>query len=145
MFSGILLYFLGILNWYEGKELIFLIDFIYSFYLISLFMKENKTLLITENDNNKLHGSFYVVFFCLIICITISYKNKGKLFIINYFVLFIAYLFLFFNKYIETGWGKKVYSFIFLISAALFWVTGLLKMIDNGLADTSIIILQPSD
>ena len=145
LFSGLVLYFLGVLNWYEGKELIFLIDFIYSFYFIALFMRESKTLSITEDDNNKMQGSFYVVFFCLIICITISYKNKGKIYIINYVVLFVGYLFLFFNKYIETEWGKKVYSFIFIVSGALFWITGLLKTIDNGLADTSISILQPSD
>ena len=145
LISGIVLYIVGILNWYEGKELVFLIDFIYSFYFIALFMIKYEIFKITDNDNDKLHGSFYVIFFCLIICITISSKNKGIWYTLNYIVLFIGYLFLFFFKYYDKKWIKDAYSYIFIISGALFWITGLLKIIDNDLAENSITILQPSD
>ena len=145
LISGIVLYIVGVFNWYEGKELIFLIDFIYSFYFILLFMLEKKTFEITDEENDKLHGTFYVIFICLILCIIISSKNKGIWYIINYIVLFIGYFFLFVFKYNEAKWLKKVYSIIFIISGALFWITGLLKIIDNDLSDTSIPFLQPSD
>ena len=39
IFAGITLYVIGILNWYEGKELLFLFDFIFSFLFIALFLK----------------------------------------------------------------------------------------------------------
>ena len=145
LFSGIILYIIGIINWYEGKELIFLIDFIYSFYFICLFLLENKTFTITQNDNEQLHGTFYVIFSCLIICISISNIHKGKVYLINYAILFFGYLFLFFHKYIDISWAIKVYSIIFIVSGALFWIIGLLKMIDNNLEDSSISILQPTD
>ena len=145
LFSGIILYIIGLINWYEGKELIFLVDFIYSLYFIILFLLENKTFAITENENDQLHGTFYVIFTCLIICITISNINKGKIYIINYAILFFGYLFLFFHKYIDISWAIKVYSFIFIVSGALFWIIGLLKIIDNSLENRSISILQPSD
>lgn len=144
--SGIVLYFIGIFDWYEGKELIFIIDFIYSFYFISLFLIENRIIKSKNDEENvKMHGSFYAIFFSLIICIAISSKNKGKIYIVDYVVLFLGYLFLFFYKYIKTDWIEKVYSFIFIVSGALFWITGLLKIIDSGLNDSSISILQPSD
>ena len=144
--SGIVLYIIGIFDWYEGKELIFLIDFIYSFYFISLFLTENG-IIKTKNkeENKKMHGTFYAILFFLIICITISSKNKGKIYIIDYVVLFLGYLFLFFYKYIVTDWGEKVYAFIFIVAGGLFWITGLLKIIDNGLSESSIGFLQPSD
>ena len=145
LFSGIILYIIGIINWYEGKELIFLVDFIYSFYFICLFLLENGTFKITDNDNEQLHGTFYVIFSCLIICITISNIHKGKIYIINYAILFFGYLFLFFHKYIDINWAIKVYSIIFIVSGALFWLIGLLRMIDNGIEDSSISILQPTD
>ena len=145
LFSGIILYIIGLINWYEGKELIFLVDFIYSFYFICLFLLENGTFKITDNDNEQLHGTFYVIFSCLIICITISNIHKGKIYIINYAILFFGYLFLFFHKYIDISWAIKVYSFIFIVSGALFWIIGLLKIIDNGLENRSISILQPSE
>ena len=145
LISGIVLYIVGVFNWYEGKELIFLIDFIYSFYFILLFMLEKKTFEITEDENDKLHGTFYVIFSCLILCIIISSKNKGIWYIINYIVLFLGYFFLFVFKYNDAEWIKKTYSYIFIISGALFWITGLLKIIDNDLSDESIPFLQPSD
>ena len=144
LFSGIILYIIGIINWYEGKELIFLVDFIYSFYFISLFLLENKTLTITEKENDQLHGTFYVILSCLIICITISNLHKGKIYIINYAILFFGYLFLFFHKYISIKWAIKVYSYIFIVSGAIFWIIGLLKIIDNEL-ENSLYILQPTD
>ena len=146
LFSGLILYIIGIINWYEGKELIFLVDFIFSFYFISLFLLEDKAFTITEDENDQLHGTFYVIFSCLIICITISNIHKGKIYIINYAILFIGYLFLFFYKYNSRfNWAIKVYSFIFIVSGALFLIIGLLKIIDNGLENRSISILQPSD
>ena len=144
--SGIILYVIGIFDWYEGKELIFLIDFIYSFYFISLFLTENGIIKTKNNiENIKMHGTFYAILFSLIICIAISSKNKGKIYIIDYIVLFLGYLFLFFYKYIKTDWGEKVYAFIFIVAGGLFWITGLLKIIDNGISESSIGLLQPSD
>lgn len=146
--SGIVLYIIGIFDWYKGKELIFLIDFLYSFHFISLYLTEKKVkfgVITTNNDNNKLHGTYYVIFFCLILCICISNKNKGKIYIIDYLILFVGYLFLFFYKYIEIDWIKKAHSYIFIISGALFWITGILKFIDSSLVNSTISILEPSD
>ena len=39
LFAGITLYVIGILNWYEGKELLLLFDFIFSVLFIALFLK----------------------------------------------------------------------------------------------------------
>ena len=39
LLSGIILYIIGILNWYEGKELIFLLDFLLSFLFIAISLK----------------------------------------------------------------------------------------------------------
>ena len=145
LIAGIILYIVGIFNWYEGKELIFLIDFIFSFYFILLFMLNNKKFQITDNENEKLHGTFYVIIFFLIICIAVSSKNKGILYTINYIILFIGYFFLFVFKYNDVKWIQKTYSYIFIVSGALFWLTGLLKIIDNDLLDVPIPFLQPSD
>ena len=145
--SGIVLYIIGILDWCEGKDLAFLIDFIYAFYFVSLFLREQQMgdITIINNDNNKLHGSFYIIFFCFIIVIAISYKSKGKIYVIDYTILFFGYLFLFFYKYIEADWLKKVFSIIFIISGCIFWITGVLKIIDNYLSETSIAVLDPND
>ena len=146
LISGIVLYIIGIFDWYEGKDLAFLVDFVFSFYFISLFLREIKMGDITNNNtNNKLHGTFYAIIFCFTFFIAISYKNKGKIYMINYIILFCGYLVLFFYKYIEADLILKISSFIFVVSGVLFWITGILKIIDNSLNEKTIKILRPND
>ena len=142
---GIVLYIIGIFDWFLGKELLFIIDFIFSFQFLSLFFLENnfKGNIIITTGNNRLHGTFYLIFCTFLIFITVSSKNKGVAYIVDYAVLSVGYLILFLCKYIEKG--EKVYSIILIIAGALFWITGILKLIDNTLIDKSIPFLKPSD
>ena len=84
--AGIVLYIIGIINWYEGKELIFLIDFILSFLFITLFLKNQNIGSISDYlgkyDNDNLQGIFYVMLFCFILIIGLSSKRKGFFFVI---------------------------------------------------------------
>ena len=146
IFAGITLYVIGILNWYEGKELLFLFDFIFSFLFIALFLKgQNLGDISTRKDNSKLEGLFYIIFFAFIFIIGISSKGKGIIFSINYAILFLGFVFLFADKYYGNKWIKYVYSYAFIVAAALLWITGILKLINNGLINKSIKILDPTD
>ena len=144
IFAGISLYIIGVLNWYEGKELLFLFDFLFSFYFIILFLK--KKITIEEVENLKLEGLFYILFFAFILIIGISAKDKGIIFIINYGVLFFGFVFLFADKFFNNNKVVKyIYCYSFIVSAGLLWIIGVLKLINNGLVNKSIKILDPSD
>ena len=147
IFAGITLYVIGILNWYEGKELLFLFDFIFSFLFIALFLKGQNNLgdLSPRKENSKLEGLFYIIFFAFIFIIGISSKGKGIIFSINYAILFLGFVFLFADKYFGNKWIKYVHSYTFIVAAALLWITGILKLINNGLINKSIKILDPTD
>ena len=148
LISGISLYVIGILNWYEGKELLLLFDFMFSFLFIALFLSEKNLGDISSHfpeSNNKLKGLFYIIFFCFILIIGISSKEKGIIFSINYAVLFIGFVFLFAGKFFGNDLMRYIYSYAFIVSAALLWVTGILKLINNGLVNKSIKILEPTD
>ena len=148
LFAGVCLYIVGILNWYEGKELLFLFDFIFAFYFLSSFFCNNLYFInIPEksaNDNGKLQGIFYILFFAFLLIIGLSAKTKGIIYVIDYAVLFLGFVFLFAYKYFGNKWIKYIYSYIFIVAAALLWVTGILKLINNGLAK-SIAFLDPTD
>ena len=52
IFAAVILYIIGIMNWYEGKELLFLFDFIFSFYFLTLYFNENyKTFFTPDFDD----------------------------------------------------------------------------------------------
>ncbi len=148
--SAIILYISGIFDWIDGKELLFLVDFILSFYFFSLYFREEteKKLALTiaiESKNDELQGTFYVTLFLFFLCIAVSYKNKGKFYIIDYSVLVLGFIFLFLHRYFDAGWMEDAYSYIFIADGILFWISGLLKMIDNVMNNHSIILLSPTD
>ena len=147
IFAGATLYIIGILNWYEGKELLFLFDFIFSFIFIILFLKE-KVGIIGNNTapNSKIEGLFYILIFAFILIIGLSAKEKGIIFIINYAVLFVGFVFLFANKFFEkTNWLRYVHYYAFIVSAAFLWITGILKLVNNCLNNKLNVILGPTD
>lgn len=148
--SAIILYISGIFDWIDGKELLFLVDFILSFYFFSLYFREEteKKLALTiaiESKNDELQGTFYVTLFLFFLCIAVSYKNKGKFYIIDYSVLVLGFIFLFLHRYFNAGWMEDAYSYIFIADGILFWISGLLKMIDNVMNNHSIILISPTD
>ena len=146
--SGICLYVIGIFNWYEGKELIFLIDFIMSFLFLTLFFKYQELGFITDtlgfNDNDKLQSIFYILFFCFIFVIGISSKDKGLIHIINYASLFVTYAFLFVYKYFKHDIIKIINCYIFIVCGAFFWITGILKLM-NSMLSITFRFMEPSD
>ena len=46
---------------------------------------------------------------------------------------------------IEKEWIEKVYSYTFIVIGGLFWITALLKMINNLKTDDNFSFMSPSD
>ena len=163
LFSGCSLYIIGILNWYEGKGLLLLFDFIFSFFFFSMFLKSQdlKNICIEYNEkpqdsennpidcneeSNKLFGIFYILVFSFLFIIAISsLGKKGILFSINYFLLFLGFLLSFIYQFCIKNWVQKFYSYIFIIDACYLWILGTLKLINNGLINKPIKLLEPTD
>ena len=73
--------------------------------------------------------------------------KKGLIYIVNYFILFIGFLFLFLDCYFdrEKDWIKKTHSYIFIVSGALMWIIGILKIINQGFLSKDIVHLRQID
>ena len=156
IFAAVVLYTIGIFNWYEGKELLFLFDFILSFYFLTIYFKEEykgkisekfNTNIISDNDNNKLQAIFYILIFCLFFIIGFSAFKKGIIYIVNYFILFVGFVFLFIDFYWNKNhtWITKVHYYIFIVSGVLMWIIGILKIINQGFLSKDTVILGQTD
>ena len=157
LFAGLILYIIGIMNWYEGKEILFLLDFILCFYFLTLYFKEgyyndilddmNDNIIDKYNNNFEIQEVFYILIFCLFFVMGFSAFRKGLIYIINYFILFIGFLFLFIHCYFdqEKDWINKVYSYIFIVSGALMWIIGILKIINQGFLTKDNFLLGQTD
>ena len=156
IFAAVVLYTIGIFNWYEGKELLFLFDFILSFYFLTIYFKEEykgkisekfNTNIISDSDNNKLQAIFYILIFCLFFIIGFSAFKKGIIYIVNYFILFVGFVFLFIDFYWNKNhtWITKVHYYIFIVSGVLMWIIGILKIINQGFLSKDSVILGQTD
>ena len=156
IFAAVVLYTIGIFNWYEGKELLFLFDFILSFYFLTIYFKEEykgkisekfNTNIISDSDNNKLQAIFYILIFCLFFIIGFSAFKKGIIYIVNYFILFVGFVFLFIDFYWNKNhtWITKVHYYIFIVSGVLMWIIGILKIINQGFLSKDTVILGQTD
>ena len=146
IFAGVCLYVIGILNWYEGKELLFLFDLVFSFLFIILFLREKIEIGENTIQNDKIEGLFYILFFVFILIIGISAKEKGVIFIINYAILFVGFVFLFADKFFgKNKWLKYVYCYVFIVSALILWITGILKLVNNYLNNRLVKFLGSTD
>jgi len=156
IFAAVVLYTIGIFNWYEGKELLFLFDFILSFYFLTIYFKEEykgkisekfNTNIISNSDNNKLQAIFYILIFCLFFIIGFSAFKKGIIYIVNYFILFVGFVFLFIDFYWNKNhtWIAKVHYYIFIVSGVLMWIIGILKIINQGFLSKDTVILGQTD
>jgi len=156
IFAAVVLYTIGIFNWYEGKELLFLFDFILSFYFLTIYFKEEykgkisekfNTNIISDSDNNKLQAIFYILIFCLFFIIGFSAFKKGIIYIVNYFILFVGFVFLFIDFYWNKNhtWIAKVHYYIFIVSGVLMWIIGILKIINQGFLSKDTVILGQTD
>ena len=143
LLSGGVLYIIGVINWYEGKELIFLLDFILSFLFIAIFLKNQNHFYdyITNisNGDDKLEGIFYILLFTFLLIIGISSKDKGIAYIIDYAALFISYVFLFVYKFFKYNIIGKIDNYMFIVTGALFWITGIFKILNlNRLKESKL-------
>ena len=151
------LYIIGIMNWYEGKEILFLFDFVLCFYFHKKKKKNglygnildnlNQNIIDISSDNYEIQEIFYILLFCLFFVMGFSAFKKGLIYIINYFILFIGFLFLFLDCYFdrEKDWIKKTHSYIFIVSGALMWIIGILKIINQGFLLNDIPLLGQTD
>ena len=157
LFAALILYIIGIMNWYEGKEILFLLDFVLCFYFLTLYFKEghyngilndmNDNIIDKYNNNFEIQEVFYILIFCLFFVMGFSAFRKGLIYIINYFILFIGFLFLFIHCYFdqEKDWINKVYSYLFIVSGALMWIIGILKIINQGFLTKDNFLLGQTD
>ena len=61
----------------------------------------------------------------------IGAKNKGPLYSINYLALVVAFVFAVVYIYADVSWAEKVSGWAFIVCGGLFWITGLLRIINN--------------
>ena len=75
------LYIIGIMNWYEGKEILFLFDFVLCFYFLTIYFKNGLYGDILDNLNQFfVFENIYLSIYIFYLYLKINYDNLLHLF-----------------------------------------------------------------
>ena len=144
--SGICLCVIALYDWYQGRTISFLIDFSFGLLFISYYLYNYLDDIHEEGkaENTNLVALFYILWFAFIFFMLLCSKDKGILFIFDYVVLFVGYVFAFAKNYWRGyQWIGKTTGYIFLVMTAFFWVTGILKLLNDISLFTSNPLVEP--
>lgn len=134
LFVGVCLCVLSLYDWYQGRTISFLLNFNFGLLYI-VYYTDTNNLFDNPKDAGKsdikLEAIFYILWFSFLFFVIICSKDKGILFIIDYIFLFIGYVFIFIYKYWLYEWVDKAVAYAFLVIAAFFWITGILKLLND--------------
>jgi succinate-acetate transporter protein len=129
--SGIIQILLGIFDWYKGKSLTLLSNILFGILFVSWYIKYKESPNQNNIKNEKYEGIFYILFIVITLSMIIGAKNKGPLYSINYLALVVAFVFVVVYIYADVSWAEKVSGWAFIVCGGLFWITGLLRIINN--------------
>ena len=143
LITGIIQIFLGIYDWYKGKTLTLLTNILFGILFISWYFKYYEILKKKEDYRDlKYEGVLYILFVVISLTLIIAAKNKGTMYSINYLVLAISFAFVVVEKYAHKDWAKTTFGYAFIVTGALFWITGLLRILNNQFLNRTFFLVK---
>ena len=140
---GIVQIILAIYDWYKGKSLTLFTNILFGLLFISWYYKYKKILKKNSDyQDKKYEGVIYILFTVIAITILIASKNKGIMYPINYLALVVAFAFMIVDKYVNRDWCKQTFSYSFVVSGGLFWITGLMRLLNSQFLNKRFILVK---
>ena len=140
---GIVQIILAIYDWYKGKSLTLFTNILFGLLFISWYYKYKKILKKNSDyQDKKYEGVIYILFTVIAITILIASKNKGIMYPINYLALVVSFAFMIVDKYVNRDWCKQTFSYSFVVSGGLFWITGLMRLLNSQFLNKRFILVK---
>lgn len=128
LFGGACQYLYGILNWFKGYSIYSFFDFIFSLLFFTIYLKYD---YYGDQGFIKTEGVFYILWSVVLLFCIISLKGSNILATIIYVVLFIGFVVLTVNIYIDNKVIGKIYGYCFLVASVVVWIVGIINFISD--------------
>ena len=146
LFLGICQYILGIYDWYQKNNILYIQNIIFGIWHISFFLNyiEKNGLKRTTKIFSGIQGVTDLLMLLFVGTIIVLVKGRGILYTIDYFLLFLCYAFLalcgYSNDYIIV---IKIGGYVFFVTFVFFWITGLSLVINDVFNNKIIGLVEP--
>jgi succinate-acetate transporter protein len=143
---GIIQYILGIYDYYQGNDFLFLQNIIFGIRYIYFFLNyfELNGLKRTKTLFSNMQGIIDFILFAFLSIFTIIVKSEGIIFFIDYFGLTLST-----GLFVLSGFAEeykvviKINGYISFFCSILFWITGLAYVINDTFKRKLIKYVEP--
>ena len=134
MFGGICNYLIGFYDWYQGRTMLSVVDFLFGIlHLVYYYTADlgKYSIWVPNEYHTYMQGVFYCLWFFILIFIIISTKDRGCMHSMYMFLLAFASIFLIVWHFSKRTWPRKVAGYIIFVASILIWYTGLGRLMGN--------------
>ena len=134
LFIGIFEYILGIYDFYQGNNLLFIQNIIFGIRYINFFLNyfEINGLKRTKILFSNMQGVIDFIMFAFVSIFSLKIKGRGILYFIDYFLLLISTAFFILSGYAgDYNIIIKISGYILFITSISFWITGIFLVIND--------------
>ena len=134
MFGGICNYLIGFYDWYQGRTIISVIDFIFGLLHLVYFYTADLGkygIWVPYDYYTYMQGVFYSLWFAILLFIIISLKGRGCMYLCYMFLLALASVFMIIWEFSQRTWPRKVAGYILLVASVFIWYTGLGRLMSS--------------
>ena len=134
-FGGICEYLVGFYNWYEGRPIQSFIDFIFGLLHLTIYFTSELgkySIPVPYVYHTYMQGTFYCIWLALILVLIITMSQRGIMYIFNFILLFLGFLFAMIWHFSGKSWSRKLSGYLLFFSALLIFLTGICHFM-NGI------------
>ena len=143
---GIIQYILGIYDFYQGNNFLFILNIIVGIRYINFFMNyfEINGLKRTKKLFSSMQGIIDFIFFIFICIFTIIMKGEGIIYFINFFFLVITTAFFILSGYAESyPIIIKINGYLLFFNSFCFFLTGVILVLHDTYKKKLVKFVEP--
>ena len=143
---GIIQYILGIYDFYQGNNFLFILNIIVGIRYINFFMNyfEINGLKRTKKLFSSMQGIIDFIFFIFICIFTIIMKGEGIIYCINFFFLAITTAFFILSGYAESyPIIIKINGYLLFFNSFCFFLTGIILVLHDTYKKKLVKFVEP--
>ena len=135
IFAGIILYILGIYDWYKGKTAAMIINFVFGLVFLRIPLTSTYSSATgippEEEFRSKIEGTFYIFIFVLLLVLAYAVSKGSYIYLITIFLWIIGYMLLLMWEYSDNYRIRKAAGYFFFFSAIVDWVIGTCHLMNS--------------
>ncbi len=146
LFLGIFQYILGIYDWYQKNNILFMQNIIIGLWYIYIFLNdfEINGIKKTRSFYSGVEGVIDLLMLLFVSVIIVIIKGKGIAYNIDYFLLFFCFSFLALSGYSSDYIVIiKIGGYVYFVSFLAFWLTGFSLIINDVFNNKIIGFVEP--